>query len=175
MGLFGDDLYMQHNLPAMDSGMRVNQPSGDIVSPVQPIRLQFNQRPSPSPRQDNQPSGTVNNETSIPTVVPGGQENLHDITDAHTPQRVTAGYSNVGTHPAHGPAPAASFDGSWTLDVLPGGQQQLGLADLPPAADIPVQTYSGSGPRNTSIYYTRPSGGKIGTHMQSVAPVSVVG
>lgn len=170
-GFLGHDMYLQYHVPTMDAGVSQTRPHGDIVSPVQPIRLNF--RPTPPPRQDNQPSGTVNNEGVLPGPTPGGQATLHDINDAHTPQPVTAGYSAPGTHPAHGPSPSPAFDGSWTLDILPGGQGPPGLSDLPPPADIPVQTYSGTGPRNTSIYYTRPSGGKLFTHTQAVAEVPV--
>lgn len=171
VGFLDNDLYMQTQIRTIDRGVRPNQPAGDVVSPVQPVRLQFT--PFSGTRQGEQNTGTMNNVGAIPSVGPTGQNTLHDINDVHTPQPVTAGYSAPGTHPAHGPSPSPQVDGSWTLDVLPGGQGQIGLMNLPPAADIPVQTYSGAGPRNTSIHYTRPSGGKLITHTQAVAPVPV--
>jgi hypothetical protein len=160
MGLFGDDMYLQSIMPTLDGDHIPARQVGDVVTPVRPIRLQFNSRPTTAIRTGDQPSGSTNNEAQVPVQTPDGQSTLHDINDAHTPQRTTVGYSAPGTHPAHGPSPSQNYDGSWTIDVLPGGQQQPGLQDLPPAADIPVQTYTGDGPRNTSIHFTRPSGGR---------------
>ena len=160
-GYYGNDLFMQSRLPNMDRGRAFGQPAGDIMSPVQPTRLDFNARPNPSARQGDQPSGTTNHGAALNVTTPMGQVTLHRINDVHTPQPATAGYAAPGTHPAHGPSPSAPFDGSWTLDIVPGSQAPPGLADLPPAADVPVQTYSGSGPRMTSIYSSRPMGGSI--------------
>lgn len=170
-GYYDGDMQLQHEIPSLDRNTPRNVQMGDVVSPVPATRVRFS--PVPTPRQDNQPSGTINNANLVPGQIPGGQSTLHDINDLHTPQRVATGWSGPGTHPAHGPSPHASFDGSWTLDVLPTPKTQLGLQDLAPAADIPVQTYSGSGPRNTSIYYSRPSGGTRVIYPKTVARVKV--
>ena len=160
-GFLSDDLYMQSRVPGLDQNRGVTSPSGEVMSPAQGVRLHFTPRPTTSPRQDNQPSGTTNPEQQVNVVSPQGRGDLHEINDSHTPARITAGYSGVGTHMAHGPVPHANFDGSWTLDVLPGQQRPMTLQDIPPAADIPVQTYSGYSPQNTSVEYMRPSGGSF--------------
>jgi len=159
-GYLGSDLYMQSQVPSLDQNRTSETMHGEVMSPAPAVRLQFTPRPSTNPRQDNQNSGTVNQENAIPTVGPMGRGDLHSINDAHTPARITAGYSSTGTHHAHGPVPQSQFDGSWTLDVLP-GQRKLMLTDLPPPADIPVQTYSGYSPQNTSVEYMRPAGGSL--------------
>lgn len=159
-GYLGDDLYMQSQVPGLDANRATTGPSGEVMSPAPAMRIQFSPRPSTSPRQDNQNSGTVNQEGAIPTVGPSGRGDLHEINDSHTPHHVTAGYAAPGTHMAHGPVPSQHFDGSWTLDVLP-NEKPVMLSDLPPAADIPVQTYSGYSPQNTSVEYMRPSGGSL--------------
>lgn len=161
-GYLGDDLYMQSQVPSLNQNRGTTTPSGEIMSPAPAVRLQFSPRPNTTPRQDNQNSGTINQEGSIPAVGPEGRGDLHEINDSHTPARITPGYSSVGTHAAHGPVPHQNFDGSWTIDVLP-GERPLMLSDLPPAADIPVQTYSGYTPQNTSVEYMRPSGGSLVT------------
>lgn len=160
---YGNDLFLQSRIPNIDRGTSTQTPAGDIMSPVPRVHLRFTPTPITAPRQDNQESGTYNDHAAMENVAsPMGQSNLHDINDIHTPQPATAGYSATGTHAAHGQTPAANFDGSWTLDVLPGNQQPpIGLMNLPPAADIPVQTYTGSGPKNTSIHWSRPIGGKF--------------
>lgn len=170
-GVFGEDLYMQSQLPVIDEGQSFNRAVGDIPTPVRPVNL-FGATPSTSVRHGDQQTGTVNDPSRINTTGPIGQSNLHNINDHHTPQVATAGYATPGTHPAHGPSPSPVYDGSWTLDVLP-PQQLPGLLNLPPAADIPVQTYSGYGPQSTSIHATRPLWGqKNGIQTRTVAVVS---
>lgn len=160
-GYYGNDMFLQHRVPNLDRNRPVGASVGDQVTPLAPTRLDFHPRPSAPARQGDQHSGTINQPQSMEVATPMGQVSLHYINDSHTPQPATAGYASAGTHPAHGPTPSSAYDGSWTLDILPGGQQQPGLSDLPPAADIPVQTYSGSGPRSTSIYASRPLGSGI--------------
>ena len=172
---YGNDLFLQSRIPNINHNMATNTPAGDIMSPVPRVHLRFTPTPITAPRQDNQESGTYNDHAAMENVQsPTGQSNLHDINDVHTPQPATAGYSAIGTHAAHGQTPSPHYDGSWTLDVLPGNQQApLGLSQLPPAADIPVQTYTGSGPQSTSIHWSRPLGGKISKpHLQRVSVFS---
>lgn len=172
---YGNDMFLQSRMPNIDRNVPQQTPSGDIMSPVPRVHLRFTPTPITAPRQDNQESGTYNDHAAMDNVAsPMGQSNLHDINDVHTPQPATAGYSAIATHPAHGQTPAPTFDGSWTLDVLPGNQQQqIGLMDLPPAADIPFQSYTGTGPKSTSIHWSRPIGGKFTTpQMQRVSVFS---
>ena len=160
VGFLDNDLALQQHVASIDNSAPVRQ-FGDMPTPVQPTggtRLSFT--PVTAPRQDNQNSGTINNVDVAPSTGPQGQDSLHQINDAHTPQVTAVGYSGAGTHPAHGPSPQQFYDGSWTLDVLPPSSAPIGLMNLPPAADIPVQTYSGGGgPRNTSVAFSRASGG----------------
>lgn len=139
--------------PTQGSNRQMN---GSTINPHPGIHISI--RPDVNPRQDNQNSGTVNYEASVQAVRPQGQGGLTTILDSTTPGFSHAGYSGTGTHPAHGPTPSSHYDGSWTLDVNP-QQQPVGLSDLPPAADVPVQTYTGLGPQNASSYFMRFGGG----------------
>lgn len=159
-GYLSEDLYMQSQVPGLNTNLHPETPGGQIMSPARPVRLQFTPRPATVPRQDNQNSGTINQEVAIDAVNPEGSGDLHEMNDSHTPQHVTTGYSGAGTHMAHGNPPQQHYDGSWSLDVMP-NEQPLMLSDLPPAADLPVQTYSGYTPQNTSIQYMRPSAGSL--------------
>lgn len=159
-------------LQGPDTGRNADQPIGETPTPAVGVNL-FGTPPRGPIRQGDQPSGTVNNTAGMRITSPSGFGDLHAINNRHTPQHVTAGYSAPGTHMAHGPVPHANYDGSWTIDVLP-PERPIGLLDLPPAADIPIQTYSGYTPQNSSVQYMRPSAGKfIHPNLQYVAPVPV--
>lgn len=161
-GFYQNDTALQPAMQSLDHNLPYNTYNGHVatpVTPLHPVRLPFN---TPGPvRQGDQNSGTVNNTQGMTVASPVGQFKLNFQNDVHTPQPVTSGYSAPGTHPAHGQTLTTPFDGSWTIDVLPGGQQQPTLQDLAPPADIPVQTYSGYGPTSSSIYASRPLGGRI--------------
>lgn len=169
--LYGDDMYLQSQLNIFDKGVRNDALFGDSYAMHQGVQIHLNPRPYVPPRQDLQNSGSVNAESSVPVSSPTGQSSLHDINDFHTPAVTSAGYSDIATHPAHGPLPAQRYDGSWTLDMAPGVLQQPSLLNLPPAADIPVQTYTGYGPQSTSISAARPWGGSMTTPSTRVAAV----
>lgn len=156
-----NDLYMQTQVEGMQTGRSSDTPNGEIVTPATPtIPVRLFPTPETPARQGDQPSGTRNPVASVRVSSPQGREDLQAINDRHTPQHVTAGYATPATHHAHGPQPHQHYDGSWTIDILP-GQRPLTLTDLPPAADLPVQTYSGYSPENTSANYMRPSGGSL--------------
>ena len=168
-GYYDGDLSMQQVTPSLDRNLSSYGANGDIVTPVHPVPSRLFEAPQTQPRQNLDESGTNNYTRGMRGVVdPRGQSNLHGINDFHTPQVVTAGYGSIGTHPAHGPSPAPMFDGSWSLQSDPFGTQPS-LLSIPPAADIPVQTYSGDGPRSTSIYHSRPlSSGRLRTKTVAV-------
>lgn len=160
LGRNDNDMYLQTTVPGMQQGGGATSTPGQPVTPAQGARINLFPRPTTTPRQDDQASGTTNAEASITPFGPEGQGNLQQINARHTPQYPAAGYASAGTHHSHGPQPHANYDGSWTIDVMP-GQRPIMLTDLPPAADIPVQTYSGYTPANTSAEYMRPSGGSL--------------
>lgn len=154
-----DDLYMQTRVEGMQTNRSAETYHGEVVTPATPaVAANLFPVPETPARQGLQNSGTRNPIASIRLVSPEGRGDLQSINDRHTPQHATAGYATPATHHSHGPQPHAAYDGSWTLDVLP-GERPIGLVDLPPAADIPVQTYSGYSPSNTSADYMRPAGG----------------
>lgn len=166
-GLYSGDTMMQNIAENVIPHTRpVDTYNAHVEAPVNAVPQNLNQLFTAS-RQDEQPSGSVNNVSRIRVTMPQGQPNVNYTNDRHTPALSGYGYTAPGTHPVQA-APSYPFDGSWTIDVLPGGQQQPGLADLAPAADVPVQTYSGSRPRSTSINASRPLGQSYPTFQRGV-------
>jgi hypothetical protein len=162
-----DDLFLNAALPSIDENRSIHPSPEDVLTPQRPIRLNFS--PVTAPRQDMQHSGTINHTGFVTPVQPQGRSDLHAINASHTPAVVGAGYSAAGTHMGHGPVPHQQFDGSWTIDVMP-GEEPITLQDLPPPAPIPVQTYSGYAPQNSSAAYMRPSGGSfLSPSLQKIA------
>lgn len=157
-GYADNDLFIQTRVEGMQQNRSAEEHIGEVVTPANVIPTNLFPTPETPARQGDQPSGTRNPVASIRVTTPQGRGDLQQINDRHTPQHVTTGYASTATHHSHGPQPHQNFDGSWTVDVLP-GETPLTLLDLPPAADVPVQTYSGYTPANTSADYMRPAGG----------------
>lgn len=162
LGFAGEDPNIHDMLE--DEGLDADSVHSNIYAPITDTPQQGGGyafiTPSTGAHHNFQEHGSVNSVSDIDGIqTPRGRVDYSEMSDRTTPAaRGPAGWS-IAVHPSmQGPEGAGvPHDGGWTFDINQ-NQTPITLSDLPPAAEIPIQTWGPAILTARTPQFSRPAG-----------------